>query len=69
VAFDTYQFSGMLGEVCAILVERLKRRYAWFKEAAELERGKIKAQRRLRKKNTRQMEDEDKPVVRPQERA
>jgi hypothetical protein len=27
-AFDTYQFSGMLGEGCATQVERLKRCYA-----------------------------------------
>jgi hypothetical protein len=58
----------MLGEVCATLVERLKRRYAQFKGAAERERGMINPQKRLRK-NHHANGREDKPVVRPQERA
>src|SRR5262245_9901603 len=64
-AFVTYQFSGMLGEGCATLVERLKRRFAQFKRAAERERGKINAQKSLRK-NHHANGREDKPVVRPQ---
>src|SRR5215475_6693385 len=67
-AFDTYQLSGMLGEVCATLVERLKRRYAQFNGAAERELGKINAQKRLRK-NHHANGRENKRVVRPQERA
>jgi hypothetical protein len=67
-AFDTYQLSGMLGEVCATPIERLKRSYAQFKGAAERERGKINAQKRLRKSHHANGR-EDKPVVRPQERA
>jgi len=67
-AFVSYKFSGMLGEGCATLVERLKRRYAQFKGTAERERGKVNAQKRLRKKHHANGR-EDKPVVGPQERA
>jgi len=67
-AFDTYQFSGMLGEVCPTLVERLKWRYAQYKETAERERGKINAQWVCEKKFY-VIGREDMPAVTPQERA
>ena len=55
-------------EVCATLVERLKRRYAQFNGAAERELGKINAKKRLRKKHHADGR-EDTPVVRSNERA